>query len=123
MPKRVLIVEDNEIVNNVEKIIMERLGCVVDIAKTGEEALELVKKNLYSFILMDIDLPGIDGLKTTRRMRKIEKLSNTKPVPIIAITANDDILQNFKCKKAGIKEVYGKPYTIEIGKNIIDRYT
>jgi two-component system, cell cycle response regulator DivK len=82
--KKVLVIEDNE--DNAKIIIyaLERAGYAVTLAETGEEGLALALGERPFFILMDINLPGIDGIETTRRIRKT-KADGT--IPIIAITS------------------------------------
>ena len=60
---KILIVEDNLIASWLEKIIFEKLNCVVDTVISGEEAVELAKKNIYNLIIMDLGLPGINGIQ------------------------------------------------------------
>ena len=80
--KRVLVVEDNKDNLRLISYVLEKSGYEVISAETGEEGIDLALKETYLFILMDIDLPGIDGVETTKRMRH----SGVK-LPIIAITS------------------------------------
>ncbi|WP_109299069.1 ATP-binding protein [Aquimarina sp. AU474] len=106
----VLLVEDSDTNILVSKQILKYLGCTADVAKTGKQALELFEENLYDVILMDINLPDIDGVQTCLEIRK-----NYKNVPpIIALTSNalPGDAERFIAK--GLDDYIMKPFTTEI---------
>lgn len=115
----VLIVEDNPVAATVEKILMAGLNCEVDIAATGEDAVSLVKKTQYDLILMDLGLPGIDGIQACKLIKKYEYDENKSPIPIVAVTANADSQQHLLCTQAGMKDVVTKPLTPDKAKHIL----
>lgn len=119
MIKHILIVEDNATALYSEKTLMEKLGCIVTSAKTGEEAVELFKNNHYELILMDLGLPGISGIEATRQMRTYEQNEQRTPTPIIAVTGSIDHDQHQRCIEAGMKEVCTKPFTIETAHHLV----
>lgn len=82
--KKVLVVEDNEKNMYLISFILEKMGHRVIAAGTGEDGVELAIRERPDLILMDIQLPGIDGVETTRRIREIKDCS---AIPIIAITS------------------------------------
>lgn len=82
--KRILVVEDNETNMYLIGFILKKDGYEVIEARTGEEGVELALKERTDLVIMDIQLPGIDGLETTRRIRKSE---TGEEVPIIALTS------------------------------------
>ncbi len=104
----ILLVEDEPINQKVVQLMLDNIGCTYNSANTGEVALDLAKKNHYDIILMDIQLPDIDGLEVTKQLRAAG--INT---PIIATTAYsfDDELQNFI--KSGMNDVLLKPFRQE----------
>lgn len=83
--KTVLVVDDNEANLYLMTCIVEKMGCRVLKASTGEEGVELAVRERPDIILMDIKLPGIDGVEATRRIRQSEACAS---VPILAVTAH-----------------------------------
>lgn len=119
MKKHILIVEDNMIAMMVEKQLMESLDCLVDSAQSGEEAMELIKMHQYDLILMDIGLPGMDGIETTRKIRSYEEEMDTNTTPIVAVTGNADQNQYAICIEAGMHDVIVKPLKFDLAKSIL----
>ena len=107
----VLLAEDNEINAKVSLLCIRKLGHKVTLAKNGLEALELFKQHSFDLILMDVQMPGMDGVEATQEIRKIEKQRGVESlIPIIAMTANrytDDL--NFFLKN-GMTDHLGKPF-------------
>nr|WP_167964379.1 response regulator [Saonia flava] len=119
----ILIVEDNKINQVITKKMLTKKEITCDIANNGNEAIELVEKNKYDAILMDIHMPGISGEEATIQIRTFDKTT-----PIIALTAIslDDSLESFYA--AGCNDVVTKPFKPEvfyqkIGENIFDKKT
>ena len=102
--KRVLVVEDNKDNLRLISYALEKSGYEVISAETGEEGIELAIKENYPFILMDIDLPGIDGVETTKRMRNAGVTT-----PIIAITSYAMSGDREKVMEAGCNGYFEKP--------------
>ena len=82
--KKILIVEDDENSLYLVKFILEKAGCEVIEARDGLEALDITSREIPDLILMDIQLPGLDGYETTRRIKADERLNE---LPVIALTA------------------------------------
>lgn len=103
-----LLVEDNLLNQKVAKVMLEELGCVLDIADNGKKAIDMYKKKKYDLIFMDIGLPDMDGLHVTETIRKLEKGSKRR-VPIVNMTAH--VLQEDidNCMKSGADGVISKP--------------
>ncbi len=118
----ILIVEDNLTAMIVEKAIMENIGCEVDCAESGSQALDTFKKNHYDLILMDIGLPDIDGIEVTREIRELELAQNIPATPIVAVTGNNDASQQYKCMTIGMNGVYSKPFTSKEAECILNDF-
>lgn len=108
--KKVLIVEDNEKNMYLMCFILKDMKCEIIKAASGEEALELLETEKPDLILMDIQLPGIDGLETTRRIRNTE---SGKTLPIIAVTSYAMSGDREKSLKAGCSSYVEKPINLE----------
>jgi two-component system aerobic respiration control sensor histidine kinase ArcB len=105
----ILIVEDNPINQMVMQAMLANLGCKVDVANNGEEAIKLFKKNEYDLIFMDIGLPDMDGLQVTKSLLQIEKKLQRKSIPIIALTAHVMEDDRNNCLNAGMTDMLTKP--------------
>lgn len=102
----ILLVEDNKMNRMVLQNSMQYFNCKVTEAENGLEALELLKKNIYDIILMDIQMPEMDGIEATKIIRNEFKLNT----PIIALTANAFKTEIDNCKKAGMDDYVTKPF-------------
>ncbi len=104
--KKVLVIEDNEINRYLMRIILQKLGHQVIEAEDGFIGVELAKKESPDLILMDIQLPRMDGYEATKKIRAIDE---TKNVPIIAITSYAMIVDREKILAAGCTAYVEKP--------------
>ena len=121
----VLLVEDNLLAQTVAKMILTDLGCKVQVAADGEQALEIFKANkkAYDFIFMDIGLPGISGLDVTKAIRKLEQDTPAVPaVPIVAATANYDLSCASIYLAAGMNDFMLKPLSKETVATILSKF-
>lgn len=104
---RLLVVEDNRANQQVATAMLERIGCHVELAATGREALALLVRQPFDLILMDCHMPEMDGYEATRRIRAMDgKIAH---VPIIAMTANVQKGDNERCLAAGMDDYLSKP--------------
>ncbi len=107
--KRILVVEDNAVAQLLVKYTLGETGAILDYAGDGKQALVMLRQNIYDFVLMDIQLPEMDGLETTFFIRN-EMHSN---IPIIAMTAAAFADEEEKCLNAGMNGYIAKPFTLE----------
>ena len=103
----ILYVEDNVFNQTLGRKVLKNLGCICEIANSGVEALELLSVKSYDLVLMDINMPVLDGLETTKYIREKLKLQ----LPVIAVTTNcmDEDVEN--CRMAGMNDHVAKPYS------------
>ena len=104
----ILVAEDNEVNSFYLKTILEQDGCIVSLAKNGQEVIEFCKKQEFDLILMDIQMPILDGISATQIIRKELKINT----PIIAQTANTVQKDIDACYEAGVLDYISKPFTI-----------
>ena len=104
---QILLVEDSQDNIRLAVKIIEHLKFSVDIAEDGQQALDHCETHLPQLILMDVSLPGIDGLEVTSRLRKKPEFANT---PIIAITAHAMVGFKEKALEAGCTDYLSKPF-------------
>ena len=105
---KVLVVEDYFINQEVTKDILELLQCDVDIAENGVDALSMYQGGQFDLIFMDIQMPDIDGLEITRRIRKLPVENKPRPI-IVALTASALDDSKNECLDAGMDDYIAKP--------------
>ena len=111
MPRRILVVEDVPLNQDLARAVLERIGHIVDVVDGGAEAIEAVQTTAYDIVLMDIQMPGVDGITATRRIRALAHPA--AQVPIVAMTANVLPHQVAAFTAAGIDGAIGKPFKRE----------
>ena len=108
---RILVAEDNLINQKLAVRILEKQGWQPVIANNGKEAVKLYEKEGFDLILMDVQMPEMDGLEATEKIRKIEESADGH-IPIIAITANAFEEDKKRCLAAGMDAYITKPIKI-----------
>jgi len=104
---RVLVAEDDAVNRRVIEIMLRRLGLDVELVENGAEAVERAMHDGWDAVLMDLQMPGIDGLEATRRIRR--RLEGRRPLPVIALTANVRAEDRAACREAGMDDFLAKP--------------
>jgi two-component system sensor histidine kinase/response regulator len=102
----ILVAEDNEFNQQIATELLTDAGFKVDIAENGQKSIEMLDKRLYDIVLMDMQMPVMDGTTATREIRKDERF---KDLPILAMTANVMEADIEKCREAGMWDHIGKP--------------
>ncbi len=119
-PHKILVVEDNLINQKLITMMLAKFGYSCDLASNGIESLETLNNNTYSLILMDMQMPEMDGVTATSKI--IAKYGQDAP-PIISVTANAFVDDIEKCKKAGMVDLLLKPISKDKLKEILVRYS
>ncbi|WP_108125769.1 response regulator [Saccharospirillum mangrovi] len=104
---RVLVAEDNTINQVIARRMLEKLGAEVDIANNGQQAYEMAKAGQYDLVLMDVQMPEMDGLEVSRKLR-----AKGYRTPIIALTANATLEARQECLQAGMVDFLSKPFRL-----------
>jgi CheY-like chemotaxis protein len=107
--KKILIVEDNEINRLVARKFLEGWGLIVDEAENGKIAVELVRKNPYDLIIMDLQMPVMDGYQATRIIKTMNQGRYAR-IPIVALTASILVDVKSRVKEAGLDDYLIKPF-------------
>lgn len=107
---KILVAEDNTINQRVAIFLIGKLGHTVDIAANGKEAFEMYKSGNYNIVFMDIQMPIMDGLESTKEIREFEKENNQKEIPIVAMTANTMKGDKENFLNSGMNDYIGKPF-------------
>ena len=119
---RILLVEDHAPNILVATTLLDQFGYSYDVATTGMNAIQKFQNNKYALIFMDVQIPGMDGIETTRRIRSLEKASGQEPSTIIAMTAFAQAGDREKFLKSGMDDYLSKPYQPEELRDIIEKY-
>ncbi len=119
---RVLVAEDNRINQKAVEHMLDKLGHTAVVAGNGTEALAALRAQQFDIVLMDVQMPGIDGLETTRSIRAGNGSERNARIPIIAMTAHTfkDVIQS--CFDAGMNDYLSKPVDIRQLEILLDKY-
>ncbi|MBL8228713.1 MAG: PAS domain S-box protein [Bryobacterales bacterium] len=112
-PPRVLVVDDNAESLSISAAIVRHCGCEVDAVTGGNEAVARFQATRYDLILMDVEMPDLDGLEATRQIRAVEQAQGRPRVPIVALTAYALDVQRENCRLAGMDDYQAKPASME----------
>jgi two-component system, sensor histidine kinase and response regulator len=107
VPLRILLADDNPVNCRIAVVMLEKAGHQIDVVNGGADAIEAVRGKAYDLVLMDVQMPGVDGLEATRRIRALPIAH--AGVPVIAITANAMQGDDQRCFAAGMNDYITKP--------------
>ncbi|MGH8183423.1 MAG: ATP-binding protein [Rhodanobacteraceae bacterium] len=122
MTGKVLLVEDHPVNQKVAQKLLERLGLSVDVAENGEVALDKVGQHAYAMVLMDCQMPVLDGYSATRRLREIENEQGKLRLPVIAMTAHAMSGDRERCLQAGMDDYLSKPLDRQLLEQTLARW-
>lgn len=116
----ILLAEDNP--GNQKALLLQKLGVRADIARNGNEVLQKLAEKTYRLVLMDVQMPELDGLETTRRIRAIDSPVLNYRIPVIAVTAHAlDGYQDI-CRDAGMDDYITKTVTPDRLREVLARW-
>lgn len=122
MGKKILIAEDSSVILNLTKKILVQQNFEIETVKNGKDVLDKVTNDTYDLILMDINMPIMDGMETTKRIRESKNKELSK-IPIFAITGNASNYSIDEFKAIGINEYLQKPLDFDRLVTLVNEYT
>lgn len=122
-PYRVLVAENNLVNQEVVKAMLQSLGCQVDVVETGKEALAAISEESYALILMDCQMPDMNGFEATKAIRALENKDNARGrMPVVALTAHGMKGDREACLTAGMDDYLTKPFNKEQLQEILAKW-
>jgi signal transduction histidine kinase/CheY-like chemotaxis protein len=121
-PPHVLVAEDNVVNQRLVKRMLEKLGCTVDMANDGLQAVTLAVAGQYDLIVMDCSMPEMDGYQATGEIRRLQQEGGLPHIPIIALTANALREDREKCLAAGMDDYLSKPVSQDGLRTVLTKY-
>jgi CheY-like chemotaxis protein len=119
---RVLVVDDNPINLRLAERMLSKQGCTVTRASDGHEALELVRNAAFELVLMDCNMPGMDGLEATRQIRALERAEGRSRLATVALTADAMQSERDECVRAGMNDHVTKPVREERLREVLSHF-
>lgn len=120
--KRVLVAEDSSVIQNLTKKILQFQNFDIVAVKNGKQVLEMMGKEEFDIILLDINMPLMDGMECAKQVRSLDDPKKAN-VPIIAITGNAKNYTLEEFKNVGINEYLQKPLNFDTLVNLVKKYT
>jgi CheY-like chemotaxis protein len=117
----ILLAEDNVVNQKLAVRLLEKMGCRCDVVANGAEAVAAVQRIAYALVLMDCQMPEIDGFEATKTIRESEQGTNTH-IPIVAMTANAMQGDRERCLEAGMDDYVSKPIKPETLRTVLIRW-
>jgi CheY-like chemotaxis protein len=119
---RVLLVDDNDVNRRLAAAMLGKLGVATDVVDSGEAALESLRATPYGLVLMDVQMPGMDGREATRAWRTRGGGATPPDVPIVALTAHVGQTERDLCRDAGMVDYLSKPFGIDALSDMVQRW-
>lgn len=110
--KKILVAEDNKINQKVVLGMLRKLGYEADLVENGKDAILAIESNEYALVLMDCQMPEMDGYEATRQIRNMK--DRNKSIPVVALTANAMVGDREKCLNAGMDDYMAKPVRLDL---------
>lgn len=120
LPKKVLVAEDNVVSQHVARHYLQAMGCNVVVVEDGRAAVAACALQEFGLVLMDLQMPHVDGLQATREIRKQERAGHH--APILALTARSAANELARCTAAGMNGLLTKPLDISRLRQVLDRF-
>jgi len=117
---KILVAEDNKVNQLVILRMLQKMGCQPDLACDGPSAVRMVEANSYDVVLMDLHMPGVDGLEATRQIRRMPAARSC--IPIVALTASASSEDRSRCLAAGMNDYLTKPMGLQALRRALDRW-
>jgi len=118
----VLVAEDNAVNQKLIVRLLEQAGCQVTVATDGSEALDALDKESFDLVLMDCQMPLLDGLAATGELRRREAAQAAPRVPVVALTANAMPEDRERCLSAGMDDYLTKPLQRDALERVLERW-
>ena len=122
MSKKVLVAEDSSVIQNLTKKILQMQSFKISSVKNGQQVLDVLQKEDFDIILMDINMPVMDGMECSRNIRALSDPEKSN-IPIIAITGNAQNYSIEDFKEAGINDYLPKPLNFDALVEAVKKYT
>lgn len=121
MSKKIIVAEDSSVIQNLTKKILTQLSYEISSVKNGQQVLDLLEKDDYNMVLLDIHMPVMDGMECAKQIRSMS--GSNQNIPIVAITgnANNYTMEDFD--KAGINAYIPKPLNYDSVVEMVKKYT
>jgi CheY-like chemotaxis protein len=117
---KILVAEDNRVNQLVTMRMLQQLGCQAELASDGASAISMIEANSYDIVLMDLNMPVVDGLEAAKRIRRMP--SAQADVPIVALTASVTTEDKSACLAAGMSDYLSKPIEIRALRRALERW-
>ncbi|OHX68051.1 response regulator [Flammeovirga pacifica] len=122
MGKKILVAEDSSVIQNITRKVLQFQNYEIISVKNGQQVLDKLAKSDYDAILLDINMPVMDGMECAQKIRNLDD-SNKKNIPIVAITGNAKNYSMDDFKEVGINEYLPKPLNFDNLVNVVNKVT